>query len=316
MIESADSSEVAPVHAQLQHIEPLTSKADVDQAIADLIDNFHLAKAKISGKILFVEDEKIDILKGLDKASGANCFQGVNTIPYVPGGGRDNRAPFSSKKTLKEYTGRDIEVHFIVDGDAMSAKWRRHLARFAEGKLVLHQLMRHEIENYLLNPELLMRALKAKFPSKEKDIPSAEEIRSTLTSIMRECMFGERVYLKDEIKKRIDNLVALNDMVEEVIIDENGQKKVERKHYSPDQKECEARNIAESYLGYTDFDQLVFVAPGKETLRKFRGWLGDYKKMPLSDGEILRHLTKDDVPDEITQILSQLSSGATEFPGG
>jgi hypothetical protein len=237
----------------------------------------------------------------------------VNTIPYVAGGGKDNKAPFHSKKTLKEYTKRDIEVHFIVDGDAMPDKWRRHFAKFAEGKLILHQLARHEIENYLISPDLLIRALKSKFPQKEKEIPSAEEMRSVLTCIMRDCMFGKRIYLKDDIRKRIDNLTALDATVEEKVIDkETGQEKVERKHYNSDQKEREARTIAESYLGHTDFEQLVLVAPGKETLKRLNGWLAEHIKGHLSKNDIINCLTADDVSNEIRQILMQLRLNSTD----
>ena len=323
MIEAADSSEVVPVHDPLQHhdqpqhIEPLTSKADVDQAIANLIDNYHLAKAKFSGKILFTEDKNIDILRGFDKAQGTGCLQGVNTIPHVLGGGKDNKAPFHSKNILKEYTKRDIEIHFIVDGDAMSARWRRHFAKFAEGKLILHQLAMHEIENYLINPDLLIRALKRKSRQKEKELPSVEELRSELTHIMRECMFGEKVYLKDDIKKRIDNLVALDAMVEETVIDKvTGQEKEELKYYGPDQKEREARKIAESYLSYTNFEQLVIVAPGKETLQRLNEWLAKAWKISLSHKDIIDCLTEKDVPDEIEHILKQLQINTTNYSEG
>jgi predicted ATPase len=318
MIEAAESSEVVPVYSQAQQIEPLTDKVEVDEAIANLIDNYHLAKAKISGKILFVEDEKIDIFKGFDRALQAGCFLGVNTIPVVPGDGKDNKAPFYSKKTLKEYTKRDIEIHFIVDGDAMPHKWREHFAKYAESKLILHQLVRHEIENYLLTPELLVRALKARFPRKEQDIPSAEDLRSLLTNIMKETISSPKAYFKDHIKKRIENLLALNRrVVEKVIDEETGQEKEEIKNYSPDQVEREARTITEIYLDYADFEQLVLVAPGKETLKKLNTWLIEHKGMQISiKSDIVNCLTSDDVPDEIKQIFLQLRSQAIEHSNG
>jgi predicted ATPase len=308
MIEAAEPSEVVPVYAQVQQIEPLINKEDVDEAIANLIDNYHLAKAKISGKLLFVEDEKIDALKGFDKALQTGCFLGVNTIPVIPGGGKDNKAPFYSKKILKRYTRRDIEIHFIVDGDAMPHKWREHFAKYAEGKLTLYQLVRHEIENYLLNPDLLVRALKAKFPQKEKDIPSAEELRLLLTDIMKETISGPKAYFKDHIKARLEHLTALNKEVKEIVLD-----KEVTKYYGPDQIEHEARTIAENYLDYSDFEQLVLVAPGKETLKRLNMWLAEHRKMHLSiKNDISNCLRPDDVPDEIKQIFMQLRSNATE----
>jgi predicted ATPase len=312
IIEAAEPSEVVPISANARELGPLVSEQDVDNAILRLIDNYHLAKSKISGKLVFVEDSNIDILRGFDKALQTGCFLGVNTVSVVPGNGKDNKVPFQSKRVLREYTDQYVEIHFVVDGDGMTNKWREHFAKYARDKLVLHQLLRHEIENYLLDPALLVRALKSKYP--KKDIPSADEIRQMLERIMRETIIDFDEYFKDTLEARIKKLLALEPVKEKVFDPQAGKEKEVGKHYTPDDIDREARAITECYAYYTDFDQLVCVAKGKETLRGFNKWLTDQRKMHLSRKDILRCLQRDDVPEEISNILMQLRSSVIESP--
>lgn len=314
MIEAAEPYEVMPVHAQMLHIEPLEDRADVDAIIAERLDNYHLGKAKISGKIVFVEDRNIEILKRLDEASGVHCFLGINTTPCVPGDGKDDKAPFNAKKTLKAYTQRDVEAHFVVDNDAMPERWRAHFAKYAEGKVILHQLVRHEIENYLINPELIVRALKAKSPRKVLEIPDAEDLRKVLIDIMKEFMTSSIEFFKDSLEARLEHLVSLTrrQVEEEEIDKETKQKKKFSKHFAPDDVKKEAKNILRTYYNYSEFDQLVMVAPGKEVLSKLNIWLTEHTKMHLSKMEIAKSLTEADVPDDLKHLFMQLRSNAVE----
>lgn len=310
IIEAAEPSEVVPISANARELGPLVSEQDVDNAILRLIDNYHLAKSKISGKLVFVEDSKIDILRGFDRALQTGCFLGVNTVSVIPGNGKDNKVPFQSKRILREYTGQDVEIHFVVDGDGMTDKWREQFAKYARDKLILHQLVRHEIENYLLDPALLVRVLKSKYP--KKDIPRTEEVRQMLERIMRETITDFDEYFKDALEVRIKKLLTLEPVKEKVFDPQAGKEKEVVKHYTPDDIDREARAITECYAHYTDFDQLVSVAKGKETLRDFNKWLTDQGKMHLSRKDILRCLQQDDVPEEIRHILMQLRSNAME----
>lgn len=312
IIEAVEPNEVVPVSGHVREMGPLVSEHDVDDAILRLIDNYHLAKSKISGKLVFIEDSKIDILRGFDRVLQTGCFLGLNTVPVIPGNGKDNKIPFHSKTVLREYTGRDVEIHFVVDGDGMPDQWREHFSNYAKEKLILHQLVRHEIENYLLNPALLARALKWKFSRREKDVPSTDEVRAILTQIMRETITNFDAYFKDEIETRIRKLLALAPAKEKIIDSVTGEEKEMVKAYTPDKIDREARTITECYARYTDFDELVRVAKGKETLREFNNWLSSRLKMVLSvKDDILPRLEPDDVPEEMKQILMYLSSKST-----
>jgi len=174
IIKAAAPSEVVPISASLESNKPLTNSYDVDEQISaridsrEFIDTYDLGKSVLSGKLVFFEDSDISIIEVFDKILGTKCFSGANTVPVLKGKGKDNRVPFQLNEVLREFVGRDVEIHFVVDGDGLNDEWRTHLSEYAQKKnLVLHQLQKHEIENYLLSPSLIFRSLSQRHPGKE-----------------------------------------------------------------------------------------------------------------------------------------------------
>lgn len=302
IIESAEPYEVVPVSSSMRVNGPLVEEKDVNNAIYRFIDNYHLAKSKVSGKLIFIEDDNIDIIKRFDNILQTRVFLGRNTASVVAGKGKDNRTPFMSKEVLKAYTGQDVEVYFIVDGDGMPEKWREQFTKYAGNRVILHQLTRHEIENYLFSPALLEKALRLKYAHKVRDVPSIEEIKSIMQACMQNTINNGYSY-KDGIKDRLQKLVRL--APEKEIILEGDKKKERDKHYSQNDIDSEAGRITKSYRNLS-FEQLVNVAKGKETLKEFNKWLTQENKMYLSIREILECVEYKDIPEEIKHLLSQL----------
>ena len=183
IIRAADPSEVVPISAYLPLNEPLVSSYDVEQQITNRIDTYDLGKSVISGKILFLEDANTAVLEAFDKAAGTKCFSGANTTPVLRGKGKDDKSPFTLNDVLKEFIKTDVEIHFVRDGDGLDENWRAELQAFANSHNVkLHQLKRHEIENYLLQPKLFHRALKS--IHKDKNVPSENEIKFKINELL------------------------------------------------------------------------------------------------------------------------------------
>ena len=70
----------------------------------------------------------------------------------------------------------------------------------------------------------------------------------------------------------------------------------------------EAIKIRETYEKQKDFDQLVIVGMGKESLGNLMKWINEDLSMKLSHSELLSGVTAEDIPDEISDILNQLKS--------
>lgn len=202
IIRSANPNEVIPIASNIRENLPLSTQEDVEQEIIGKIDTYELGKSVISGKLIFIEDSNIDILEAFDKISQTYCFSGANTVPVICGRGKDDKIPFHLSQILKEYLHRDVEIHFIRDGDGLDVTWRERIAEFSKrNKVIIHHLEYHEIENYILKPELIYRALTAKYPDLE--VPSIEDIKNKIIELLKNTVTLNRYGFDDNLEDSI-----------------------------------------------------------------------------------------------------------------
>lgn len=301
IIRATDPSDVVPVSAKHPKNTPLTSIEDVENQIRQrlaAINTYDLAKSVLSGKIVFAEDANLQILQGLDKTLGTKCFSGANTVPIVSGIGKDEKIPFRLHEILKEVTGREIEIHLIRDGDAMPDDWRVRLAEFSkERKVVLHHLALHEVESYLLIPEIIHRALEQKHAGQQ--IPPVAEIRELIAQTLKATIslnkFGFEDLLEDSIYK---TALCLG-------IDE---------YRNPQKVKSEAKAIREKYEAMGSFDEVVRVGMGKEALTALFGWLNGAHHLNLNRNDILNVIASNEIAPEIRTMLETLKSQEVAAP--
>ena len=293
IIRAAEPSEVIPISAKEKLNKPLTTSDDVEQQISSRIDTYELGKSVISGKLIFLEDSNISILEAFDKVLGTKCFSGANTVPVLKGRSKDDRIPFQMNKILYEYTGREVEIHFLRDGDGLSEEWRNQLTAYSNNNnVVFHQLERHEIENYILLPSLIHRSLVHKNSS--KDIPTKNIIESKIIELLKNTILMRKHNYDDNLEDSIRKTSILLKL-EHYIRDFNAIKSA-------------SRRLLDEYEKYERLDELIIVGMGKEALKGILSWINAELKLKLSQKDILENLEPSDIPEEIKNILTQLTS--------
>jgi hypothetical protein len=263
---------------------PQISKNDFDETTPNPI-NHHLTMAKSSKKRVYIEDANTQILERFDNVLGTGCFLGGNDV-FIRGEGRDNKEPFFAKQIL----GKDVQIHFVIDGDGMNEHWREIIAGYAfKHGVILHQLTRHDIESYLLNPKLFERTLQEVYPSKK--IPSLQAIETKMLQIMKDTISLSKYGFDRKIEGHIYKSAML----------------VGRDEYrNPQKSVSEALKIRETYEKFSTFDQFIEVAIGKKALKAVLDWLCSEEKLNISQNDLLQHVKPDDIPDEIKKILEQI----------
>lgn len=294
IIRSADPSEVVPVSSKLKSIQPLTNSEDVERQILAYIDSYELGKSVISGKLVFLEDQDTSIIEAFDKVLKTNCFYGTNTVPVLKGRSKDDKFPFELNKMLKslEFIDNDLEIHFVRDGDGLDTEWCEKIAEFAaKGNVKVHHLERHEIENYLLYPSLIVRSLCRKHP--EKAIPSLDEVRNKICELLKNTIQYNKYGFEDVVEDNIYKTAQLLKM---------------DTYRIPKECKSKAKELVSSYEKLNNFEDLIKVGMGKEALRGLLGWLNDSLKLNLSRSDLVNNLEIDDIPEEMRNILMQLRS--------
>ncbi|QHG20797.1 AAA family ATPase [Nostoc sp. ATCC 53789] len=293
IIRAADPSEVIPISAQEKINTPLVSSDDVEEQISTRIDTYDLGKSVISGKLVFLEDSDTSILEAFDKVLRTGCFSGANTVPVLKGRSKDDKVPFQMTEVLNKFVGRDVEIHFIRDGDGLGLEWRDKLTEYAISKnVVLHQLERHEIENYLLSAELIYKALSVK--NTDKVLPDALLIQDKILEL-----------LKTTIILRTYNY---DDTLEDSIYKTSTLLKLEPYNRSFNEVKSASRKLLADYEKLNNINELLVVGMGKEALKGLLNWVNSELKLKLSRSDILECLKPHDIPKEIVNILEQLRS--------
>lgn len=293
IIKTVKPSSVVPISANNRVCRPLSVLEDVEEKIAQL-DNYELAKSVISGKMVFIEDANIEIWEVMDKIIGTKVFCGANTVSIHKGRSKDDKMPFQIKPLLKDFLNSDIEVIFIRDSDGLSCKWRERLIDYGKSKDVkLYLLENYEIENYLLNGNLIYRALVEKYPN--NDLPSQDQIEDKLYEFLRNTVILSRYKYDDTLEDSIFKASLVLNL---------------REYRDNNLVRHEAENIRMEYEGKEDRNYYKKIGMGKETLRQLFNWLNNDLKLNLNKDDILEVMGEKDIAIEIKDILKALQSKA------
>jgi hypothetical protein len=105
-----------------------------------------------------IEDDDQTILKAIDKALGSPLFSSMSPSYVLPAKGVGNfRAIADLGKVLSHLSGTKFDIVFVQDRDGMPDFMVEPFRESQEGDGVAVRLLaRHEIESYLISPEILV----------------------------------------------------------------------------------------------------------------------------------------------------------------
>lgn len=291
IIKSVRPSSVVPISISNLVCEPLSIEEEVEEHIAQL-DNYELAKSVISGKMVFIEDANIEIWETIDKILGTKVFYGANTVSIHKGRSKDDKMPFQIKPLLKTFLNKDIDIIYIRDSDGLSSEWKRNLIEYGKKKEVkLYLLEKYEIENYILEGNLIHRALCKKFPEKNK--PSVDEIENKIFNCLKNTVIMSKYKYDDNLEDSIFKASLILNMQE---------------YRSQNTLKAEAERIRGDYEENSDKESYKKIGMGKEALKQIFYWLNNDLRLNLSKEDILDVMQKEDIPVEMENILKSLQS--------
>ncbi|MGI4865986.1 MAG: AAA family ATPase [Janthinobacterium lividum] len=292
IIRAAEPSEVIPISSISPINKPLVTSAEVESKILESIDAYELGKSVISGQLAFTEDANSSVIERFDQVLGIGALTGANTIPIIRGRGKDDKSPFLLHEVLEEFLSKDIKISVIRDRDGLTQDWVDALKAYADKKKVaLHIFDRYEIENYLLSPELIFRAI-----NKRKDYSHLVSVES----------------IREKLSKFLDETIKLSKYDYNGVLEDNISKSgvlIGKDEYrSRDTSKGAAKTITKAYEGELPFEQLVVVGMGKEALKALMKWLNEDRKISFSNSDILSVIEPADIPEEISLLLQSLRS--------
>ncbi|WP_437284338.1 AAA family ATPase [Sorangium sp. So ce406] len=218
LIDTFSTNDVTVVDSSKKKLSPIGKNADLVSVLvdADVVDVSALSRLLSSRRLVVVEDKDQTILKSLDKACGSPLYSSKSSSYVLSARGVSNfRAVAELGKVLAGLTGTKFDITFVQDRDGMpDFIVPAFLASQQEEGVVPHLLERHEIENYLLEPELLVAAaalVGTTITAADATIAilaAAQELKAEARRASLECARGVNRFLRERRKEdELDVLV-------------------------------------------------------------------------------------------------------------
>jgi len=283
IIDYFPSGSVIIVDPEVRKNAPLAREQDLIDKMTEvgLIANSALIRLNSSRYALVLEDASGEILQGLDWALRTGvaeryCLRRAKGV-----------SKFGAQKeivdALSAILQRPVNPVFIQDRDGLPDSWIEPLkALGARQGLDLRFLGRHEIENYLLDPSLLVKAIHDKGQEASRD-----DVESIIREAAQELAYSWRQPLRNRAQQVNHQLAQLPSW---------GQRSKERVIAEIDEYldglSCDVRTIIRAY-------------PGKELLRAVRRRISARWGVTLSNEDIFSQADRR-ICREITALLRGL----------
>jgi len=164
LIDTFSTEEVIVVDAAKKILSPIGSDSELISTLidADIIDVSALSRILSSRKIVVVEDKDQTVLKAIDKSCGSPLYSSKSDSHVISARGVSNfRAVSDIGKVLSGLVGAKFDITFVQDRDGMPDFIVDLFTSSSRNEGVNAFLLeRHEIENYLLEPNLIVEAVK------------------------------------------------------------------------------------------------------------------------------------------------------------
>jgi predicted ATP-dependent endonuclease of OLD family len=286
LIARAPLEAIVPVDSSRPEVSPLKS---LEHLLLEFerhgaVSNVDLALLYQSRRCVFVEGQtEVDLLPRIAQRLGYTLFQGNNqVVPFdIKGVGKVGLIP-ELVRLFERLVGAPLSYGVVRDNDAHIPEVRSALKRQAEdlGFPVFHMWTRYCLENYLIEPELLLIAIKRLDP----------ETRITPTLI------GE--YLDEAIADVADDINGLFIMTAQTAF---------REILSSDDWVKAGASAAARHIKSLDARERFLVAyPGRRIFGKFVQRLQEKHGIHLRMEHVLSVLTKENVPAEVLECFDKL----------
>lgn len=242
--------------------------------------NLHLARLWSSRRLVLVEGKDIKYLKILQNKLFPDSQCPIDSIPNMSIGGWGGWSyAIGSDMLMKNAVGDQIITYCIFDSDYHTPEEISQRFQQAQGRGVcLHIWSKKEIENFFLIPAAIQRFISQK-ASRRTNTPSQEEVLNQINSIADE--------MEDLTFDALSFECLCND----------------RSGGNPKANQRARAKIKETRLKSSS---LVDIVSGKDLITKLSDWAQTEFGVSFSPMTLLRELQKEEISDELKNVLEAI----------
>jgi len=292
MIGAADPRDILLIDKKARSAKRLANENTVQQVL-DLIGSVHnvtLARIAKHRKVLFVEGKDYSVILRFARIAGHMELAAGSDPPAVQSDGFSNWTKVRDTVWgIRKILAGQFRVASMLDRDYRSDEEVNAIRRELESKTDLAIILRRkEIENYLLVPHVLSKAINAEAQRKRKEP-------------------GTKNCSEQEISKR---LMEITDPIANEV---RAQYAANRAGYLSNcgDKRASATLIkeADDWFGkeWETLDGRIRICPGKQILSKLREWAQKEFGATLTTSSITSKMSKADLAPDLLEALDMLN---------
>jgi ABC-type cobalamin/Fe3+-siderophores transport system ATPase subunit len=287
LIDTFSATDVLVVDANKRKIHAIGQDTDLVSTLVDanIIDVSALSRLLSAKKLVVIEDEDQTVLKAIDKAIGSPLFSIKSSAYVMPAKGVGNfRAIAELGNVLRNLTKTSFELAFLQDRDGMpDFTYRSFVESQSTNGVCPVVLGRHEIESYLIEPQLFSQA--AQHTNENLSIADATD---AILSAAQELKADARRCSRETAKlvnKNLPSSIKLKDDLVEINAD---------------------RWFDNQDLGNLATVQAIF--PGKELLKLALGKVNQTRVKHLTRGQIIASINETLIDSTLSEQLKTLAA--------
>jgi hypothetical protein len=292
IIAEADPSEILIVDRTLKSARRLKDIDGVQDALDAIgsLQNLTLTRLARNRRILFTEgDQDLDILRQFAAVAGYRQFASGADITGVTSDGQSSKDRIKALAWgLAKSMKTALAIGVVYDRDFLCDEEVHHNIEELSAEVeLIRYLSRKEIENYLLVPSVLQKALVQAISDKDRrsgtTTSDIEDVANLLPSITKKT----KVYLQAQyISHRVRYLSK------------------SKKHPSVVTQET----IEWFENKWRTLETRLEIVCGKDVLSELRHQLQDRYGITLTDHKIIDSFTKDELPTDLLELLKVLDT--------
>ena len=296
IISEADPGDLLVVNKKGQSAKRIKNPTQLQSIFGVLGSNLNptLTQLAKSRRAVFVEGKDFQVLSSLARKIGNQSLANRSDFAVIPVEGFNPARVLNFSEGIELTLGTNVLKAVIFDRDYRSPEEVKTLLKdFNKYAVLAHIHQRKEIENYLLEPAVIQRAIEKRI--KERVARTGRDIALTDTA---ESMLRE---LSDKMKSKINAqfmsrrekyLKAANPGLDPVTINE--------------------RMLEEFDKLWSNMKTRLDIVPGKDLLSSLNEHLQDKYSISLTTSFIVNVIKKDEVPSEIVKLLEKLDEFRNE----
>ena len=292
IVAEADYNDIVLIEKKAQSAKRMSDPSQIQKVFTALGSNLnptltHLAKSR---RALFVEGQDFRIISQFARKRGLKQVANRTEFAVIPAEGFNPRKVADVSSGIETTLGLTIAKGSIFDRDFRPPEEIRGIIRDLKktcSLVFIHD--RKEIENFLLVPEVLKRAVDQRIDDRNRRSDTKTESEALVSEWLKETTEE----MKQEVQARF-------------IADRVRYRK--RSSSSIDETTLTRDALVEFEVAWDDFEERLKVVPGKKTLARFNERLMAECKVSVSVTNIVSAFHQPDISSSMNELLDKLDA--------